>query len=55
MTRQEQSKMLRLEAENKHLKEVVEKQMSIFREQLYEIVTLRTKLELIQHAMEYGE
>ena len=47
--------MRRLETENKHLRERMEKQMDIYREQLYEIVTLRTKIELIEEAMRHGE
>lgn len=36
-----------LEAENARLREQLDKQAKIYREQLYEIVDLRTKIDLI--------
>lgn len=51
MTRKEEAKLMRLEIENRELREAVEKGMRIYREQLYEIVDMRTKLEMIQLAI----
>ena len=55
MTRKESARMRRLETENQHLRETLERQMAIYRDQLYEIVVLKTKLDLIEEAMRYGE
>lgn len=54
MTLKESAKMRRLETENKHLRETLEKQAAIYRKQLYEIVVLKTKLDLIEEAMRCG-
>ena len=55
MTRKESAKMRRLETENQHLREALEKQAAIYRDNLYEIVILKTKIDLIEEAMRYGE
>ena len=55
MTRKESAKMRRLETENQHLRETLERQMAIYRDQLYEIVVLKTKLDLVEEAMRYAE
>ena len=55
MTLKESAKMRRLETENRHLREALEKQAAIYRDQLYEIVTLKTKIDLIDEAMRYAE
>lgn len=55
MTLKESAKMRRLETENRHLREALEKQAAIYREQLYEIVLLKTKIDLIEEAMRYAE
>ena len=55
MTRKESAKMRRLETENQHLRETLERQMEIYRDQLYEIVVLKTKLDLVEEAMRYEE
>lgn len=55
MTRKESAKMRRLETENQYLRETLERQMAIYRDQLYEIVVLKTKLDLVEEAMRYGE
>lgn len=47
--------MRKLELENANLKERLDKVMGIYRDQLHEIVILKTKLELISEAMGYGE
>ena len=55
MTLKESAKMRRLETENQHLRETLERQMAIYRDQLYEIVVLKTKLDLVEEAMRYEE
>ena len=55
MTIKETARMRRLETENQHLRETLERQMAIYRDQLYEIVVLKTKLDLIEEAMRYEE
>ena len=55
MTRKESAKMRRLETENQHLRETLERQMPIYRDQLYEIVVLKTKIDLIEEAMRYED
>ena len=55
MTLKESAKMRRLETENQHLREALEKQAAIYRDQLYEIVVLKTKIDLIEEATRYGE
>ena len=55
MTLKESSRMRRLETENHHLRETLERQMQIYRDQLYEIVVLKTKIDLIEEAMRYEE
>ena len=51
MTLKESAKMRRLETENQHLRETLARQMAIYRDQLYEIVVLRTNLDLVEEAM----
>ena len=55
MTIKESAKMRRLETENQNLRGALEKQAAIYRDQLYEIVILKTKIDLIEEAMRYGE
>ena len=55
MNLKETARMRRLETENQHLRETLERQMAIYRDQLYEIVVLKTKLDLVEEAMRYGE
>ena len=55
MTLKESAKMRRLETENQHPRETLERQMAIYRDQLYEIVVLKTKIDLIEEAMRYAE
>ena len=55
MTLKESAKMRRLETENQHLRGALEKQAAIYRDQLYEIVVLKTKIDLIEEATRYGE
>ena len=55
MTIKETARMRRLETENQHLREALEKQAAIYRDQLYEIVVLKTKIDQNEEAMRYGE
>lgn len=55
MNIKETARMRRLETENQHLREALEKQAAIYRDQLYEIVVLKTKLDLVEEAMRYEE
>ena len=55
MTLKESARMRRLETENQHLRETLERQMQIYRDQLYEIVVLKTKIDLIEEVMRYEE
>jgi predicted nuclease with TOPRIM domain len=51
MTKQEAAKLRRLEAENARLREVLDKHAAVYRDQLYEIVELRTQLDLVRDAL----
>ena len=51
MTKQELHKLRRLEAETKRLREQLEKHTAIYRDQLYEIVELRTQMDLVRAAI----
>ena len=55
MNLKETARMRRLETENQHLRETLERQMAIYRDQLDEIVVLNTKIDLIEEAMRYEE
>lgn len=52
MTKQELHKMRRLEAETTRLREQLERHMGVYREQLYELVELRTQMDLVRAAVE---
>lgn len=54
MTRKEQARMARLEAENRRLREAVDKHFSVYCQMLHESIELKTKLELIEIAL-HGE
>jgi hypothetical protein len=54
MNRKEQIKMLRLERENADLRARLDKQFDIYRNQLYELVDMQTKLALIDLVL-HGE
>jgi hypothetical protein len=51
MTKQESAKLRRLEAENTRLREALEKHAAIYRDHLFEIVDLRTQLDLVRDAV----
>ena len=55
MTKKEQLKIYRLEAENKELRARLEKSMDVYRDQALELIDLRTKLELIETVLRGGE
>lgn len=54
MTKKEQQRMLRLEIENKELRERLDHHMEVGRKMLYEIVDLKTRLQLVDSAL-HGE
>jgi hypothetical protein len=51
MTRREQAKLMRLEAENRELRQRLNQAMEVSRRNLWEIVEMKTKLELIDMIM----
>lgn len=55
MTPKEAQRMKRLEIENSELRAQIEKHMSVYRESLYQIVEMKTKLQLIDMAMHGGD
>ena len=55
MTAKELQKMKRLEIENSELRAQIEKHISVYRESLYLIVEMKTKLQLIDMAMHGGD
>jgi len=55
VTAKELQKMKRLEIENSELRAQIEKHISVYRESLYLIVEMKTKLQLIDMAMHGGD
>lgn len=55
MTKSEQTKMTRLEIENRELRDLADRQMAIYRDQLFELVELRAKMEMIEMALKGGD
>ena len=55
MTAKERQRMKRLEIENRELKAVLSKHTDVYRNQLFEIVEMKTKLQLIDMAMHGGD
>ena len=51
MTKKEQMQMARLEIENEELRARLDKSMDVYRDQVTELIELRTKLELIEFAL----
>lgn len=51
MTAKDRNRLRRLEIENEHLRAQVEKQAQIIRNNLYEIVDLKTTLDLVRAAL----
>lgn len=54
MTAKERQQMRRLEIENRELRQALEHHQDVNRRMLYEIVDLKTKLELVSEAV-FGE
>lgn len=52
MTAKERQRMQRLEIENRELRERVSKDMSVYSDNLIEIIELKATLELVQVALE---
>lgn len=52
MTKKEQQKMRRLELENEHLRDEIEKQLRIYGENVFELIDLRAKIQLVREALE---
>jgi hypothetical protein len=55
MTAKDRHRLRRLEIENEHLRAQVEKQSQIIRNNLYEIVELKTTLDLVRAAITGSE
>lgn len=55
MTSKERQRMQRLEIENRELRAALEHQQEVGRKMLYEIVDMKTKLELIDTALHGGD
>lgn len=51
MTAKEAQRMKRLEIENQELRAMMDKHASVYRDQLFLIVEMKTKLQLIDMAM----
>jgi hypothetical protein len=51
MNKKEQMQMSRLEIENRELRAKLDKSMDVYREQAWELIDLRTKLEIIEFAL----
>jgi flagellar basal body-associated protein FliL len=53
MISKDRQRLKKLEMENEHLRAQVEKQSTIIRNNIYEIVELKTALDLIKAALPY--
>ena len=51
MTRKEQARLLRLEIENRELRQALAHHQDVNRNMLYEVVDLKTKLALVDWAL----
>ena len=51
MTAKEQQRMKRLEIENQELRAMLEKHTAVYRDQLFLVVEMKTKLQLIDMAL----
>ena len=54
MTAKDRHRLRRLEVENEHLRAKVDQQSQIIRNNLYEIVDLKTTLDLVKQAIHSG-
>lgn len=52
MTKQELAKLRRFEAETTRLREQLERHMDVYREQVCDLVELRTQMDLVRAALE---
>ncbi len=52
MTKKEQMQFRRLEAENQALRDKLEKHIEVYSNMLFEVVELKTKIEMVRFAME---
>lgn len=52
MTKQELNKLRRLELENEQLREMNNRHIDVYREQVIELIELRAKLQLIKESIE---
>lgn len=55
MNKKEQMQMSRLEIENRELRKKLDQSMDVYREQAWELIELRTKLEMIEFALRGGD
>lgn len=55
MTSKERALLARLQAENIRLKEEVAKHLEIYRQQAWELIDLRTRLDLVQQSLQQGD
>jgi hypothetical protein len=55
MTKQEKQKMLRLELENKELREMNSKHISVYGDNIIHIIELEATMQLIKSALEQHE
>ena len=55
MTAKEKQRMKRLEIENRELRAMLEKHTAVYRDQLYLVVEMKTKLQLIDMVMHGGD
>jgi len=51
MTAKERARLARLEAENTRLREQLDRSMEVYREQVFELVELRTQVDLVRAAL----
>jgi len=54
MTSKERAQLARLKSENARLREEVARHLEIYRQQAWELIDLRTRLDLVQQALQQG-
>jgi len=55
MTSKERAQLARLKSENARLREEVARHLEIYRQQAWELIDLRTRLDLVQQALQQGD
>ena len=55
MTAKEAAKLRRLEVENEELKLVISRHIEVYRDQAMELIDLRTRLRLVEEALQKPE